>query len=260
MELLVLALAILVITLFGKSYLHYEKSERNTHQRSHTTASNKRPNEYETWLFSENGLIVALSACVARSDGRLCELEAELLSNLLDDVSRDYDEPQTARGWFKHILTHTKETQEPVEFYAKHFFELTAKHRFKHQKVVEFLILLAFADGVIEESELQTIDRISRVLGIDDHWFEKTVRDFATFHEASIKPSEKARDPYAVLGVTHDDDKETVKRRYRECVKQNHPDIIRGKGGDDASIEKATRTLQEINSAYEMIKKEKGWS
>jgi len=40
-------------------------------------------------------------------------------------------------------------------------------------------------------------------------------------------------------------------------VKKNHPDIITGQGATQSIIDEATEKLQEINAAYEIIKKEK---
>jgi DnaJ like chaperone protein len=41
-------------------------------------------------------------------------------------------------------------------------------------------------------------------------------------------------------------------------VRENHPDILMGQGKDQSIIDQATAKLQEINEAYELIKKEKG--
>jgi len=48
-----------------------------------------------------------------------------------------------------------------------------------------------------------------------------------------------------------------IKKAYRKLVKDNHPDIITGRGLGEDEIQKATIRLQEINSAYELIKKQK---
>ena len=43
-----------------------------------------------------------------------------------------------------------------------------------------------------------------------------------------------------------------------ELYKKYHPDIIIGQGASQNIIDDATKKLQEINEAYEMIKKDKG--
>jgi DnaJ like chaperone protein len=49
-----------------------------------------------------------------------------------------------------------------------------------------------------------------------------------------------------------------LKKNYRNLVKKHHPDIISGQGAAQNIIDEATRKLQEINEAYELIKKDKG--
>ena len=50
---------------------------------------------------------------------------------------------------------------------------------------------------------------------------------------------------------------EAIKKKYRALVKEYHPDILMGQGKEQSIIDAATAKLQEINEAYEMIKKEK---
>ena len=50
----------------------------------------------------------------------------------------------------------------------------------------------------------------------------------------------------------------TIKKAYRKLVKEYHPDIIKAQGKDEAYLQEATRKTQEINEAYELIKRAKG--
>ncbi|MEA3490994.1 MAG: DnaJ domain-containing protein [Campylobacterota bacterium] len=63
---------------------------------------------------------------------------------------------------------------------------------------------------------------------------------------------------YEILGCRSTDDDDIIKKRYRELVKKYHPDFTQSKGGDKSSMVFAKRRIQEINSAYEMIKRERG--
>ena len=85
------------------------------------------------------------------------------------------------------------------------------------------------------------------------------IKTFKTFYaqQASSKAIslEKA---YEILESNISDDAATLKKNYRTLVKKYHPDIITGQGASQNIIDDATKKLQEINEAYEMIKKDKG--
>lgn len=55
--------------------------------------------------------------------------------------------------------------------------------------------------------------------------------------------------PYEVLGVSPNDDEETIKKAYRNLVKKYHPDRY----ANSPLAEQAGEKLKEINLAYDMI-------
>ena len=71
-----------------------------------------------------------------------------------------------------------------------------------------------------------------------------------------------ARDPladaYAVLGAKPTDDVESLRRRYRELAKKNHPDAMRAQGLPEEMVGKATERMSRINAAWEAIKEARG--
>lgn len=54
----------------------------------------------------------------------------------------------------------------------------------------------------------------------------------------------------ATLGLTPDAPWDKVKTRYRQLVRQHHPDLLRGKGAKEAAIKQAEEILKGINEAY----------
>ncbi|MBQ7793918.1 MAG: DnaJ domain-containing protein [Clostridia bacterium] len=55
--------------------------------------------------------------------------------------------------------------------------------------------------------------------------------------------------PYEVLGVSPNDDEETIKKAYRNLVKKYHPDRY----ANSPLAEEASEKLKEINLAYDII-------
>lgn len=56
-------------------------------------------------------------------------------------------------------------------------------------------------------------------------------------------------DPYKVLGVSPNDNEETIKKAYRNLVKKYHPDRY----ANSPLAEQASEKLKEINLAYDII-------
>ena len=71
----------------------------------------------------------------------------------------------------------------------------------------------------------------------------------------SSSQSQSTKNPYQVLGCNESDDFSVIKQAYRRLVKQHHPDYMHSKGVDDSEMRKATEKMQDINNAYEEIKK-----
>ena len=66
------------------------------------------------------------------------------------------------------------------------------------------------------------------------------------------------KDAFEVLGLSKNVSLEEVKARYKELVRQYHPDILMGRGESKEVIERSTKKLQEINEAYGRLKEKFG--
>ena len=62
--------------------------------------------------------------------------------------------------------------------------------------------------------------------------------------------------PYEVLGVPENADKETIKKAYKELVKKYHPD----KYVNNPLADLATEKMKEINNAYDILMNQNGSS
>ena len=64
---------------------------------------------------------------------------------------------------------------------------------------------------------------------------------------------------FSSLGITPDSSFEDARKAYREKAKQYHPDRLRAQGLPEGLVEKATQRMAELNSAWDEIRKAKGW-
>ncbi|MDY0265908.1 MAG: DnaJ domain-containing protein, partial [Sulfurospirillum cavolei] len=197
-------------------------------------------------------------AKVAKADGRVSELEAELLGLTFSDIARVFEESERVREELKAIYQTEMQTFDNTLVISKKYLKLTQNDYAKRLKVMEYLLNLAFIDGEFSQTERMINEDISDALEIRRADFERMIEQFKTFytHKAEQKRF-GIQNAYDVLGVSPQDDMESIKKKYRALVKEYHPDILMGQGKDQSIIDAATAKLQEINEAYETIKKEK---
>jgi DnaJ like chaperone protein len=213
---------------------------------------------YEAIAGSELGLFVALIAKVAKADGRIHELEAELVSNIFNDISKAFGEThkERVREILKEVFNREKEIVRNVDNLALRLQALTRGDRQKRLMMLTFLINLAYIDGNLSHAEENLIIKIAAFLEISSSEVEGIMQRFASMFNANASQS-SISDAYAVLGARKEDDLDTIKKKYRALVKKYHPDIMKAKGASEEYISDATKKVQEINTAYEMVKKEK---
>ena len=202
---------------------------------------------------SELGLFVALVAKVAKADGRVDALEAELIGMMFDDISAVFPQPQKTKDILKEIFNEHKEKSHDLREVAKRLSASIKRDKAKQHQFMGFLIQLAFVDGSVSQSEEEMLASIAEAFEFDPNLYHAIFDKFEKMMH-NIKPKANIDDAYKLLGVNKDDDMNTVKKAYRKLVREYHPDIIKSQGKDDAYLQEATAKTQEINQAYEMIK------
>ncbi len=207
----------------------------------------------------EAGLLIALMAKVAKADGQVSELEAEMLKHTFTDISRHFENSEEVREKLKDIYKTEKESFDNTINICEKLYKITRHDYQKRVKILEYLLNLAFIDKEFSQTEFMITEDISNALQIKKVDFENLVNRFENFYrnqkENETISLEKA---YEVLEANKDDDDNTLKKKYRTLVKKHHPDIVAGQGASEDIINQATKKLQEINEAYELIKKSRG--
>jgi len=214
----------------------------------------KMSSSKEMFAKSELGLFIALVAKVAKADGRVSELEAQLVGIMFDDISRIFPNQEKTRAILKEIFNEEKEKIDNVKEIAQSLHKLLGRSKLKRNQFIEFLIQLAFVDSGISSDEDKVLQQIREELGITQDEYSQLVSKFEAMMQ-NKQQSMSIEEAYKVLGVSENDDMNSIKKAYRKLVRQYHPDIIKSQDKDEAYIEEATAKTQEINQAYEVIKK-----
>jgi len=244
---ILLALVILIFYWISRGY------SRNAH-----TYSRKQFQGFvltkEHLAKSELGLFVALVAKVAKADGRVDELEAELISNMFNDISSLFPEPLSAKELLKEIFDYEKQISINLDQVTHSLDKALANDSHKRSRMMQFLINLSYIDGVLSHSEEAMLRQIATGLHLSEDELNSMMEQFGSLHSKSIKES-SIDQAYALLGLSSDAHTDTIKKAYRAKVREFHPDIIKSQGASDEYLKEATTKVQEINAAYEMIKK-----
>lgn len=202
---------------------------------------------------SELGLFVALVAKVAKADGRVDALEAELIGMMFDDISAVFPEPQKTKDILKEIFNEHKNRSHDLREVAHTLAATIKRDKAKQHQFMGFLIQLAFIDAEVSKSEEEVLASIAEALEFDPEIYHAIFDKFENMIK-NMRPKENIDDAYKILGVNKDDDMSVIKKAYRKLIREYHPDIIKSQGKDDAYMQEATAKTQEINQAYEMIK------
>ena len=208
---------------------------------------------------------------IAKADGKVTQNEIRHAENVMQRMGLDQD----ARKFAIDLFQQGKASDFDLEAVLRQFKQECQRRRNLMQMFLEVQITMALADGTIHNHERAILHRVGKHLGFAGFMIDQLIKMVqaqqgfhrhsqghagghgGTYQEAPSGPS--VEQAYQVLGVKSSDDEKTVKRAYRRLMSQHHPDKLVAKGLPEEMIKMATEKTQEIKSAYELIKKSKGW-
>jgi DnaJ like chaperone protein len=77
------------------------------------------------------------------------------------------------------------------------------------------------------------------------------------YYNPRYDDKQRLADAYQILDVAPNADERTLKKAYKRAMTAHHPDKLASKGLPPAALEKAKAKAQDIQAAYELIKKER---
>lgn len=214
---------------------------------------------------NEAKFLVSLLAKVAKSDGRVSELEARLITQVLDDLSQKVSGVSGVSGvreYLKEVYNSQKENVDNAYETARNYKRAFNLNYDTCVARLTFFLNLAYIDGEFNKSEQDVIRNIAYGFGIDKETLDEIIYKFDSFYGSRFGADHdeisQENDVFEVLGLNKNASLEEVKARYKELVRQYHPDILMGRGESKEVIERSTKKLQEINEAYGRLKEKFG--
>jgi DnaJ like chaperone protein len=185
--------------------------------------------------------VIALSAKMAMADGVVSPLEVEAFKQVFRAAPEEVEN-------VKRIFSLAKQDVAGYEAYADQLAALLKDDRKLLQDVLEGLLHVATADGVLHPKEDQFLADVARRFGFSPS-------EYRFFRARFVADN---GNPYDVLRLSPRSTNDQIKQQYRKLVVDNHPDKLMGRGVPPEFVDIATRKLAAINAAYDIIAKERG--
>ena len=180
-----------------------------------------------------------MSAKLSKADGQVSKEELVAVRDKLKIPDNEIEQ-------VGKIFNKAKEESTGYEPYAQQISQIYKNNPNVLEEVINILFYIAEADGNISQSELNMIQNIAEIFGLNDTQFN------------SIKESRKSSDklnPYIVLGCNPDDNLQNIRKKYLNLSKEHHPDLLMSKGVPQEVIEESKKKMRSINSAWDQIQK-----
>ena len=183
--------------------------------------------------------LIVLSAKLSKADGQVSKEELIAVRDKLKI-------PENEINNVGKIFNKAKEESSGYEPYAQQIAQIYKNNLNVLEEVINILFYIAEADGNTSQSELNMIQHIAQIFGLNQSQFN------------SIRESRKSSDklnPYIVLESKPEENLQTIRKKYLKLSKEHHPDILISKGVPKEVIEESKKKMRAINSAWDQIQK-----
>lgn len=223
---------------------------------------------------------------LSKAKGRVTQEDIVLATNLMSQLQLDNANRKLAQEAFNR----GKESDFPIRQVIREFRLGCGQRADLLRMFLSVQVQAAFSDDHLHQNEKEVLRIVAEELGISAFQFEQMImmelarRQFSNggFQRAYEQYQQHSQgghqqgyggyngsyqphsgptvdDAYKVLGVSASDDQQTVKRAYRRLMNENHPDKLVAKGLPKEMLEMAKEKAQQIQAAYDLVCKAKGW-
>ena len=211
---------------------------------------------------------------VAKASGRVTDEHIQTATSFMEQMRLTDSQKVEAKEAFREGKLLGFPLKKKIDMFKQHF----GQRRDLAQFFLEIQIQTAYCDSILEQAEYDVLLKIAKQLGFN----KRTLGQLIAMWEAEMRfqayqqqkqqkyqkydrrqqnrqsaaaSSPSLLDAYAVLGVSDRDSSRDIKRAYKRLMAQNHPDKLVAKGLPPEMMEVAKQKTQDIQSAYEIVKK-----
>lgn len=201
--------------------------------------------------------VFSLLGHLAKADGRISEAEIKQTEQFMAQMGLTAEHRREAI----RLFTQGAEPGFDVRRQLQEFRTVCGRHRNLVQMLLVYLVNVALADGRLDDSEEQVLRQVAEGLGISRLAFEQLLRMIRAqdaFGTGHVHTADSLKLAHQALGLPENASDPEVKRAYRKLMSEYHPDKLIGQGMPDDMVQAATERSQEIQKAYDTIKKARG--
>lgn len=188
----------------------------------------------------------SMLAKLTKADGRVNEKEIDTIRSFAEhELGLSNGNLEVAFNIFHAALA----SPASFEDFAVQFYRQFHNDNNMLEMMVDILLRVSTADGAFTVSEEALILSAVKIFQLNnDRYIQLKSRHMAVSDQA-----------YHILGCRPNDSDNQIRKNYRRLVHTYHPDKIASKGLPEEFTQLAQDKFREIQSAYESIKKERGF-
>ncbi|HEY6728573.1 MAG TPA: co-chaperone DjlA [Polyangiaceae bacterium] len=202
----------------------------------------------------------AVMGALCKADGVVTREEIQVVEQIFGRLNLSPEQKQAAKAAFNRGKAEGFDLDATVRQFARS----APPSPLLFQMFLRLQLIAITADGQVHPAEHEMLVRVARGLGLSEYHvvqLESLLRGAA--HGATsrrVSQEQQLEDAYAALGVTREASEAEIKRAYRKMIVENHPDRVAAKGLPESMRAIAEERAREINAAYEVVKKARGFN
>jgi len=186
--------------------------------------------------------VTVLAAKLAKCDGPVSRIEIQAFRS-------SFSIPEASVAEVGRLFDNARDSSQGFESYAVQLGQAFSGEKGILEQVLGGMFQIARADGPVNGAEADFLARLAFLFGLDEYAVRR-----ASGGAVSAPPTE---DSYAALGLKRSATPDEIRIRWKQLMREHHPDVLASQGASPARIKIASEKVARINAAYDAIKRQR---
>lgn len=202
----------------------------------------------------------SLMGHIGQRDGRISARAFAVARQIMTRMDLDPQHQRAALAELERGAAPTFDVDRQISAFLR---DCATQGMLRHMLLV-FLCNMAAADGSLTAEQHRMLRHVATRTGLPKHAFAQMMRmvepEPHCHHAANDDPhgEDTLAEAYDALGVRESASDQETRRAYRRLMSQHHPDKLIAEGVAQDRIRVATQRSQEIQTAWEQVRRARG--